>query len=104
MTVLVYALRVRVVRARQGGAISICVCMCCQIHASHGKEPRYAHASMFPWPRPCSEARCTCPLLMGANCCCGFRRELRTARLSDYEGRVCLFWESQTSVVISTLK
>src|SRR6266566_7799488 len=107
MKVLVYASPVRAFRARQGVGtleISTCVCMCYQIHASHGKELRYAHASTFPWPRLCLEARYRCQLLMDATSCCGFRREPRTVGRSDYEERVCLPWDSQRSVVTFMLK
>src|SRR5689334_1329075 len=101
MTVLVYASPVRVRVAR---VISTCVCMCCQILTSHGKEPPCAHAWRFPWPQPYSEARCRCQPPMVVDFCCEFRREPRTARRSDYEGRVCLFWARKISVVTSTLK
>jgi DnaJ-class molecular chaperone len=73
----------------QGGVTSTCVCMCCQIPAPHGKRPHYALAWMFPWPRPYSEERRMCQLLMDANCCCGFQREPRTASRSDFVGKEC---------------
>src|SRR5256885_6681037 len=101
MRVLVSA---SLVRAHQGRVISTCVYTCCQIPASHGKGPRYAHAWKFPWPRPYSEAKCRCQPLMAAGCCCGFQREPRTAGHSDYVGKECLFRDSQTNVAIFTLK
>src|SRR2546421_10756859 len=99
MKVLVYGCR-----ASQGRVISTCVCMCCQIPTSHGKGPPYAHAWMFPWPRPYSEERCMCQLLMNAKCCCGFRQEPRTASRFGYVGKECPLWDSQTGVAVFTLK